>query len=355
MGNPSLPRLRTAIIKGEGMGRARRPAASPPCPVWRRSKSVAKVVRVHDFGGPEVMRVEDVQLEAPGPGQVHVRLRAAGVNPVDRSVRLGGFARPPLPYVPGQDGAGEVVAVGEGVQRVGPGQRVYVAGAPTYAEEAVVPEGAVWPLPDGISFEEGAAIGVPYVTAYRALHHASAAQPGDWVLVHGGSGGVGTAALQLGRAAGFRMVGTSSTEQGRRHVLAQGAEAAYGHDDTSELLAVTSGAGYRVILELHANTQTLSTALELLATGGEIVVIGNAGPAEIAPGALMAKAATLRGITGRTLTASEQARIHTALGALLALGVLRPVVGQKFPLAEAGRAQEELARGGVVGKIVLVP
>jgi NADPH2:quinone reductase len=311
-----------------------------------------RVIRVHNFGGPEELRLEDVPVPAPQAGQVRVRMQAIGVNPVDRAIRMGLFGSRTLPFTPGSDGAGDVVAIGDGVERVKVGDRVYVADGPTYAEEIVVPQEAVWPLPQDVPYEAGAAIGIPYVTAYRALHLAAHPQPGDFVLVHGASGGVGTAALQLGRAAGFRMVGTASSEEGRRHVLDQGAEAALPHDDVDGLLAATGGKGFAAIVEMRA-TQNLDADLRLVANFGEVVVVGASGPTEINPGMLMGKTAALRGISGPTLTPEERFRIHVALGALLKLGVLRPVVSRRYPLAEAGQAQEDLAKGGVLGKIVL--
>jgi NADPH2:quinone reductase len=254
-------------------------------------------IRVHEFGGPEVLTLDEVSLPAPGPGEVRVRLRAVGVNPVERAIRTGAFARPALPFIPGSDGAGDVTAVGAGVTKVRPGDRVYVNGAPTYAEEVNAPEAAVWPLPESVGYEEGAAIGIPYVTAYRALFLVTALAPGDAVLVHGAAGGVGTAAVQLARSAGLAVVGTSSHDEGRRHILAQGAAAAFDHDDEEGLLAATGGRGYRLIVEMRATGQ-IDRDLRLLEPFGVVVVVGQAGPTAFQPGLLMAKTATLCGIAG---------------------------------------------------------
>ena len=177
-----------------------------------------KAIRVQEFGGPEVLRLEDVPDPHPGAGQVLVRVRAVGVNPVDTYIRAGAHAvRPQLPYTPGLDAAGTVEAVGEGVTRVSAGDRVYTSGSlsGTYAELALCDESQVHTLPARVSFAEGAGVSTPYATAYRALFQRARATPGETVLVHGASGGVGTAAVQIARAAGFKVIGTGGTEEGR--------------------------------------------------------------------------------------------------------------------------------------------
>lgn len=169
-----------------------------------------KAIAVRAFGGPEVLQLEEMPDPETGPGEVLVRLRAVGVNPVETYVRSGAYARlPQLPYTPGADGAGEVVAVGAGVAGYTPGDRVYVAGAPTYAEMVAAPVDTVWPLPLHVTYEQGAAVGIPYRTAYLAVHLVGEVDPGDWVLVRGGSGGVGTAAIQIAAAHGCHVVGKS--------------------------------------------------------------------------------------------------------------------------------------------------
>src|SRR2546423_3506162 len=173
-----------------------------------------KAIRVHEFGAPTVMRLEEVTEPQAGAGQVVVRVTAAGVNPVDAYISSGMYPRKPeLPYTPGSDGAGVVEAVGPEVKRVSVGERVYLAGAisGTYAERALCLEAHVHTLPASLSFAQGAAMGVPYATAYRALFDRAQAQPGETVLVHGASGGVGIAAVQLARAAGLKVIGTGGT------------------------------------------------------------------------------------------------------------------------------------------------
>src|SRR6202158_4625112 len=161
-----------------------------------------KAIRVHEFGGPEVLKLEETPTPKPDAGQVLVKVHAAGVNPYDTYMRAGTYAiKPPLPYTPGSDAAGVVEAVGDGVKKVKPGDRVYTAKtlSGAYAEYALALEEQVHPLPEKISFGQGAGVWVPYGTAYYAFHHSAEARASETVLVHGASGGGGRAAVQMGR------------------------------------------------------------------------------------------------------------------------------------------------------------
>jgi NADPH2:quinone reductase len=191
-----------------------------------------KAIRVHEFGGPEVMKLEEVPDLTAGPGQVGVSVKAAGVNPADTYMRTGTYAiKPALPYTPGMDGAGTVVAVGDRVDGFQVGDRVYVGGTllGSYAEQAVCEAGQVHPLPARVSLAQGAGVNVPYATAYRALYQRAQGRPGETVLVHGASGGVGIAAVQMARAGGLNVIGTAGTEKGQRLVLEQGAHHVVDH------------------------------------------------------------------------------------------------------------------------------
>jgi NADPH2:quinone reductase len=319
-----------------------------------------KAIRVEEFGGPEVMRVREVPDPVAAPGQVLVRVRASGVNPVDVYIRSGTYAfKPALPYTPGMDGAGVVEAVGDRVTHFKAGDRVYVAGSVsgTYAELALCEESQVHTLPEKVSFAQGAATGVPYATAYRALFQRAHALPGEAVLVHGASGGVGIAATQLARAAGLTVIGTGGTEEGRRLAAEQGAHHVLDHhepDYLKELLALTGGRGVDVVLEMLANVN-LDKDLGILARGGRVVVIGNRGRVEIDPRAAMSRDASILGMALLNTPASELSGLHAALVAGLESGTLRPVVGREFPLAEAQRAHQAVMEPGAYGKIVLIP
>jgi NADPH:quinone reductase len=325
------------------------------------SEERVKAIRVHEFGGPEVLKLEDVPDLKPGAGQVLVRIHAVGVNPVEAYVRTGTYAfKPNLPYTPGNDAAGVVIAVGEGVKRVKAGDRVYVSGSltGTYAEQALCNEAQVHRLPGNVSFEQGAAMGVAYGTAFRGLFQRGAAKAAETVLVHGASGGVGTAAVQLARAAGLTVIGTAGGERGMQLVEAEGAQHALNHSSEGyldELMKLTEGRGVDLIVEMLAN-KNLGKDLTVLAKRGRVVVIGSRGPVEINPRDAMGRDADIRATTSANTTEQEYRQTHAALVAGLQDGTLRPVIGQKIPLAEAARAHVEVMKlSGAYGKIVLLP
>jgi NADPH2:quinone reductase len=319
-----------------------------------------KAIRVHQFGGPEQLKLEDVPAPSAGPGLVVVNVHAAGVNPFDTYIRTGTYAiKPPLPYTPGADAAGVVASIGEGVMRVKAGDRVYVAGtlSGAYAELALCLESQVHPLPPNVSYQQGAAIGVPYATAYRALFQKAHALPAETVLVHGASGGVGLAAVQLARAHGMTVIGTAGSDQGRTLVKENGAHHVLDHTATGyldEVRKLTEDRGADVILEMLAN-KNLAQDLAMVALDGRIVVIGNRGSIEINPRDAMARDASIMGMVILNASEKERQAIDAALVAALESGVANPVVKMEVPLAEAARAHEEIMKPGSYGKIVLVP
>jgi NADPH2:quinone reductase len=306
------------------------------------------------------MKLEQVPDPVPGPTQVLVRTMAIGVNPVETYIRAGTYARRPnLPLTPGADLAGIVDTVGQQVTSVKPGDRVYthatVSGA--YAELAVCEEPQVHPLADRLSFAQGAAIGVPYGTAWRALFLKVNARPGESVLIHGASGGVGVAATQIARAAGMRVIGTAGTEKGLRLVQAQGAHHVLNHRDANyleQVLLLTGGRGADVILEMLTNVN-LDRDFGVLALRGRIMVIGNRGRIEIDPGTLMTKDGSIFAMRMFNATADDFRVIHAALAAGFENGALTPVVGRELPLSEAVQAHTAVLEPGAYGKIVLIP
>jgi NADPH:quinone reductase len=319
-----------------------------------------KAIRVEQFGGPEVMNLQEVPDPKVDQGQVVVRMKAIGVNPVDTYIRSGTYARKPnLPYTPGADGAGVVESVGNNVKRFKAGDRVYVIGSisGTYAELSLSPESRVFPLPSKVSFAQGAAMGVPYGTAYRALFQKANARPGETLLVHGASGGVGTAAVQIARAEGMIVIGTGGTDKGRTLVAEQGAHHVFDHkasDYTQQVIAATNGRGVDVITEMLANVN-LPKDFAMLAPFGRVVVIGNRGSIEINPRDFMGKDGTVLGMTLFSATDQDLYMIHSSLGAGLENGTLRPVIGREMPLADAIKAHQAVMEPGSYGKIVLVP
>ncbi len=313
-------------------------------------------------GGRRSLRLDEVPDLTPGSDEVVVRVRAAGVNPVETYIRSGTYARlPQLPFTPGTDAAGTIDAVGAGVEHLIPGQRVYVAGlgfrhTGTYAECVLCDPAAVRPLPPTISFAAGAALGVPYLTAARALFDRAQLQPGETVLVHGGSGGVGLAALQFAKAIGAKAIGTAGSERGLALVAAQGAvpvdHRVSGYEP--RVGELTGGRGVDVVVEMLANVN-LVRDFDMLAMGGRVVVVGNRGALEFNPRLTMAKEASILGTMLWNLSPETRERLMLRIDAGLASGVLNPVVGRELPLAEAAEAHRAVLAAGAAGKIVLVP
>src|SRR5688572_16665648 len=328
----------------------------------RCSTAPMKAIRVHQFGGPEVMKLQDAPDPSPGPGQLVVRIKAAGVNPVDTYIRSGAYARkPPLPYTPGSDGAGTVEQVGAGVTKFKAGDRVYVIKAAdpaggTYAEKVLCDVRHVFPMPEHVTFQQGAAVGVPYGTAHRAMFQRAQVQPGETILVHGATGGVGIAAVQMAVAHGMTVIGTGGTEQGRQLVREQGAHHVLDHRATGyfdEVVKLTGGKGVNVVVEMLANVN-LDRDLTALAPFGRVVVVGSRGRVEIDPRATMGREGAVLGMSLWAAGEEPVLRAHAAIVAGLACRTLRPVVGREMPLNDAPKAHEVVMKDAAFGKIVLI-
>lgn len=319
-----------------------------------------KAILVRQFGGPEVLKLEEVPTPKPQAGQVLVHIRGVGVNPYDTYMRNGTYAiKPQLPYTPGSDAAGTVEGVGSGVTKVKPGDRVYTARtlSGAYAEYALALEEQVHRLPGNISFEQGAGVWVPYGTAYHALHHFAEARAGQTVLIHGASGGVGTAALQISRAMGLTVYGTCGTDKGLELAKKEGAHDVFNHGKAGyleEIMKASGGRGVDIVLEMLANVN-LGNDLKLLAIAGRVIVIGSRGEVTVNPRDLMSRRGSVRAFTLWTTPPNEMAEIYAGLYAGLENGTLRPVIGKRLPLAEAARAHKEVLEPGASGKIVLIP
>ena len=310
-----------------------------------------RAVRVHEFGGPEVLLVEDLPQPEPVEGETLLRVQAAGVNPVDTYLRAGAYSElPALPYTPGSDAAGV---------RADTGERVYVTGSlsGTYAEYALCRDEDVRALPEGLSFAQGAALGTPYATAHRALFQRAGARRGERVLVHGASGGVGLAAVQFALAAGLEVTGTAGSEAGSDLIAAQGEARVLDHRDPAHLEAaveLAGGRGFDLIVELLANAN-LGADLKALAPRGRVVVVGSRGAVEVDPRDLMNAEGAVLGMRLPNATPEELAAADAAVAAGMRDGWLRPVVGRELPLAEAPRAHRLLTERPALGKLVLVP
>ena len=317
-----------------------------------------KAIRVKEFGGPEKIQLEEVPELQPGKGEIVVAIHAAGVNPVDTYIRSGVHARKPaLPFTPGLDGAGTVLRVGAGVSGLSVGERVYAGDSlsGTYAEQALCEAGQVHPLPENVGFEEGAAIGIAYGTAHYALLQVARGVAGETVLVHGASGSVGTASVQIAKAHGMKVIATAGSERGIKLLKEQGADYVVDHNDgkyQDAIMAHTGGKGVDVILEMLAN-KNLGNDLRLLAKDGRVAIIGSRGTVEINPRDAMLRNAAILGVFLFNVGQAEMAAIHKEIYAGLSKGSLKPVVGERMPLKDAARAHQKVLEPGAYGKIVL--
>jgi NADPH2:quinone reductase len=317
-----------------------------------------KAIIIREFGAPEVMKLEDVGDLQPDENQVLVRVKAAGVNPVDAYIRTGTHAQKPnLPYTPGKDAAGIVEAAGENVSDFKVGDRIYTADSVsgTYAEFTLCEENQVHKLPENVSFEQGAGIFVPYATSYRALFQKAKPQAGETVLIHGASGGVGIASVQWAKNFGLKIIGTASSDEGKNLVRQQGADFVLDHTDENylnEIKEITGGKGVNIILEMLANVN-LQKDFEVLAMFGRVSVIGNRGTLEFNPRAMMGKDAAVFGMSLFNAPQAEMPEIHAEIYKGLSEGFLNPIVGKTFSLAEAEAAHHAVIEEKAFGKIVL--
>ena len=353
-------------------------ASAVPRKPWRQMLgcqmrcSSHKAIVAESFGPPDVLQLKEVPMHgSPMAGQVLVKIYSSGLNPSDTYVRLGPHGPwaatphllPALPYTPGKDGAGVVMSVGKGVSTLKPGDRVYTTGSltGTASEFAICAAETVHPLPYRVSFDEGACVGVPCATAFRALFLRCDAKPGDAVLIHGASGAVGLAATQLALGRGCTVVGTAGTAAGEAAVAALGAIAVnhraegYLEAACAALPADKEGA-FDVVLEMAAHANLLSD-LRVLRTGAQIAVIGSKPlPVDFNPRLLMPKEVSLHGVFSPAASADDKAKTHAALFGAMERGELTPMVGRVFALAEAARAHAEIVEpsaGGKLGNIVL--
>jgi NADPH2:quinone reductase len=323
-----------------------------------------KAVRIHEYGGPEVLVYEDVPTPEPKTGQVLVRVEAATVNPVDVAVREDRFPTPKQPpKIIGSDGAGVVERVGGEVTAVTVGDEVFFSGLGvgsegSYAEYAVIAEAQAVPKPAGLSFAEAAALGMVFPTAYYALVTRGALQAGETVLVQGGAGGVGSASIQLAKALGARVITTVSGAAAAELVRDLGADDVidFKRDAVvAETLRLTDGRGVDLVHELVISAN-LAADVGLVAKGGRIVCTGQ-GPdpeAGVPISTALAKDATLLFMSLNNAGRAGVAAIAAEIGRMAAEGRVRPVIGATLPLSEARRAHELLA-GDHLGKIVLLP
>ncbi|MBM4259234.1 MAG: zinc-binding dehydrogenase [Deltaproteobacteria bacterium] len=320
-----------------------------------------KAMRAQQFGGPEQLRLEDAPEPQPQTGQAMIRVRAAGINPADL-VRLSGrLGNLPLPYIPGTDVCGEVEAIGAGVTHLKKGDRVFgraLTGG--YAEKTCLAASETFPLPANLSFPEGAAIPIPFYTAYRALHHKAALKAGETVLISAGGGGVGVAAIQLAKLAGARVITTVGSADKAARTKELGADVAINYktqDFAAEVQKLTDGKGVEVILE-NVASDNLAKDLVIAAKDSRIIIIGT-GTAKGPEGqfAIMHSLMKDVNILGMSLVNAGPyiAEMANALTPMFTAGKLKAVVSKTYPLAEAQTALADLVAGRVFGKLALTP
>lgn len=319
-----------------------------------------QAIVVHEFGEPEVMKLEEIETPHPTGTQVLVRVHAIGVNPVETYIRAGTYpSLPPLPYTPGKDASGVVEAVGDGVTKWKPGDRVYTAQSitGTYAEYTLCEEIDLGRLPENVSFEQGAGIWTPCATSYRALFQKAHAKAGETVLIHGASGGVGIAAVQWAKNAGLKVFGTASSDEGKTLVASQGADAVFDHSQEgylAEISTATGGRGVDVIIEMLANVN-LQKDFDVLAMFGRITVVGNRGSLDFNPRVIMGKDASVYGMALYNSLQPDRDEIHAAIFDGLSKGYLNPIISHTFPLVDTPLAHREVIESKSAGKIVLIP
>jgi NADPH2:quinone reductase len=318
-----------------------------------------RAVRYHEYGAADVLGVEDVERPTPGADEVLVEMRAASVNPVDVLFRTGEYGEIPLPSVPGGDGAGVVASAGEAVEHFAAGDRVVVSGMDraeggTFGEYAAVPETKLAHLPDEVSFEDGAAIANVGVTAWTALEEVAGIQAGDRVLVHGGAGGVGHAAVQIAAASGADVIATAGSDSARERVRKLGAMAALDYESDTlaeDVLAATGGEGVETVLD-HRLEEYLGLDFEVLAEGGQIVsLMGHVPETNGVP--FYKKQVTVQALQmdARPVRTPLLQRVVR----LLERGDLTPVVADRYDFEDAAQAQQRVMAGGYVGKLVVTP
>jgi NADPH2:quinone reductase len=321
-----------------------------------------KAIRVHRYGGPEEMTLEEVPLPKPEEGHALVRLKAVGVNFIDIYQRMGLYPMP-LPFTPGNEGAGTVEEIGPGVSEVAPGDHVAYAGAPgSYAEYAVVPSWRVVKLPGGADPKTAAALMLQGMTAHYLSHDTYPLKPGDACLVHAAAGGVGLLLVQMAKRRGARVIGTVSTQEKAGLARAAGADEVILYtekDFESEVRRLTSGSGVQVVYD-SVGQATFEKSLNCLASRGTMVLYGqSSGPVPpFDPQVLSAKGGlflTRPSLAHYTRNRKELlSRAEEVLG-WAAGGLLDVRIGETFPLSEAGEAHRRLAGRQTTGKILLLP
>lgn len=321
-----------------------------------------KAIQVHDFGGPEVMKLEDAPDPTPGQGQVLIQVKAAGVNPVDTTFRSGAHPLSKslrLPWTPGIDAAGEVLEVGAGIEGIRAGDKVFGAAVTgSYAEKAALNGLRTASIPPNLSFEECASFPVVLYTAFYAVVIKAGIQPGQTLLVHAGAGGVGSMAIQIAKAAGSRVITTISSKEKGLVAASMGADVVVNYREESfvdRCLEETGGRGVDAVIEM-VSAENFDKSCQALKKYGTMVLLG-AGTGKSPTGSVNYPPFYSKDIDVRGMSLFNSDPVFPDMirqvDMLLREGKVRPLVSEKIPLAEAARAHELLMTGKVPGKIVL--
>ncbi|KAH9495756.1 hypothetical protein Btru_013247 [Bulinus truncatus] len=323
------------------------------------TKMTMKAVQAAKYGGPEVLQVINIDKPKPKKGEVLVKVSYAGINPVDALITAGHLGtHRPVPFIPGMDAAGVVEEVGDGVKGFKKGDRVYTVctdiGA--YAQYTVTTPKHIAHLDSALTFAQGAAIGVPYYTAWKSLYFRAKAKSNETVLVHGASGAVGIAAVQIAKANGHLVIGTAGTKEGLDLVKKVGADFVFNHREAGymeQIQNATKGAGVDVILEMVANVN-LDKDLDILAKRGRVVVVGCRDAININPQKTMFKETAILGVALQTATDEEWQEIKNGVESLQKKGKIQPIVSREFKLSDVAQAFAEILKNsGTLGKFVL--
>lgn len=321
-----------------------------------------KAWRVNDWCEPDQMEFADIPVPEPKAGEIRIKNRAASLNFYDILLIQGKYqVKPPRPFTPGSEVAGVVDAVGEGVTEFNVGDRVQaMAVGGTFCEYSIAPAAKAFRIPDAMSFEEAAAMIVIYQTSYFALTHRTQIKPGEWLLVHAGAGGVGSSAIQIGKALGARVIATAGAEEKLRFCLSQGAVAALDYRDASwvdQVKQITAGRGADVIYD-PVGGEIFELSTKCLASEGRLLVIGFAGGTipSIAANRVLLKQISVIGVYWGGYLEHHPEYMHEAQAALFKMyeaGQIKPVVSQTFALADAVVALNALATRKTYAKVVL--
>lgn len=323
---------------------------------------IMKAIQIKKFGSPDVLKIESVEVPIVTAAKILVKIKSAGVNPVDTYIREGAFLNlPELPFIPGKDAAGIIQEVGEKVKSFQVGQRVFICKRKvekygTYAEYTLVDEDDLFPLDECLTYDQGAALGIPYFTAYRALVLKGKCSAGDTVLIHGASGAVGLASIQIAKNYGLKVIGTAGTPEGMILVKNTGADFVLCHKEKQyleKIMEITDNKGVNIILEMLANVN-LNNDLDILAPRGRLAIIGSRGSIKIDPRKILGAEIEVVGVALLTSTQEEWKQTSKSILDGIHDGWINPVIDRKYPLENAAEAHKDIIHSkGAKGKLIL--